>query len=76
MTFETMVDTVETWIHSCKSEEQLNNLQDVIDEFIFKRFKNHVSPGEMSRTLSYLQGVVTTTKKLLTAKNTVTENLN
>lgn len=58
MNIHEMAETVTGWINSCKDESQLAVCQDIIDEYIDRRYKNHVSPAELATTLNLLRGTI------------------
>jgi hypothetical protein len=55
LTLPEMVTTVTGWINLCTDERQLATCQDFIDDYIDRRFKNHVAPAELALTLNKLR---------------------
>lgn len=68
-----MVATVAGWINSCTNERQLATCQDIIDEYIDRRFKNHVSPREMAEALNGLRLEISTRNIILCGTEKVDE---
>jgi hypothetical protein len=65
MTIDETKDVIEIWIDGLKTFEQLCFMQDIIDDRVYARFKNHVSPAKMGGVLSYLEGVMSGKRKEL-----------
>jgi hypothetical protein len=62
LTLPEMITTVTGWVNSCTNERQLATCQDIIDEYVDRRFKNHASPLEIADALDKLQKAVTARK--------------
>lgn len=59
-TFEEIVGTIHTWISSCETEHQLDLIRDVVDDFIVKRFKHHISMADLADTQNGLDNAIET----------------
>lgn len=66
MDLQTHQNVISEWVSSCKTDEQLDLLEDVVRNFIVDRFRGKATQTDIDFSVSTLQNEIGTQRKMVT----------